>query len=106
MSTIDLDAVRAARREAEAQAPSVKLGGKVFELPVELPFGVFLLLPELRNEDTSVAAVSAVVRELFGEKHDEFMALGPSMEDLEALLNGVMEEYGLNPGESEASPDS
>ena len=113
---INLDiarAARAAKREAKKKAPTVTFGGRHFTLPTELPFEVLQCMVALSkaqsNSDDAGAmtAIVATIRALLGDQHDAFMALRPSMEDLEALVNGAIPEYGIaSPGESSASAGS
>lgn len=104
---IDLDAARAARREAKGEAPTVTFGGATYTLPIEMPFEIVEELGRLRaaDGDGSVAgqAVLAVVRLLVGDQYEAFMAHHPSMDDLTELAQGAMREYGVGPGESPAS---
>jgi hypothetical protein len=90
MTTINLDAARAARREAGQRGPVVQLDGEEFVLPVELPIAVaneFMLMTTLEADDPSaVTAVLGVVKSLFGDKYEDFMKRGPSVEDLRYLL--------------------
>lgn len=107
-SGVDLDALRAARREANKEAPAVTLGGQRFELPIELPLGAVAALGRMfsHEDDPGILGEETlnVVRELLGDQYDDFMSHRPSMEDLEAMLNAVMPEYGFEtPGESPAS---
>jgi hypothetical protein len=107
---IDLDAARAARREVDKEAPKAVFGGRDFGLPAELPFSVVQGLVEMEqgqaNDDQAAVgnAVTDIIRELFGTDYDAFMDLRPSMQDLEALIGGVMLQYGFSDvGESSAS---
>ncbi len=104
---VDLDAARAARREAKGEAPKVVFGGETFDLPIEMPFEIVEELGRLQSagEDGTLAgqAVLAVVHLLMGDQYKAFMAHRPSMDDLTELANGAMKEYGFGPGESRAS---
>lgn len=107
MKKLNLDAARAARREAMGETPSFVFGGREFALPAELPFAVVLDMRELSSADgdtaAQAAAIASVVKHLLGDEHDAFMALSPSIEDLEALIDGVLPEYGTDLPESAAS---
>jgi hypothetical protein len=112
MSLVDLDAARAARREAKQEAPTVRFGGEDFLLPIELPFEVIEALGPLAEaqnaEDGSAAAdaVLSVVKGLLGDAYESFRAHQPSTEDLGALIEGVLKEYGFaDTGESSGSGD-
>lgn len=110
MAKINLDAARAARREAEQEAPIVTLGGKDYELPVELPFEVaehfaaLAIAKERKDEAAMAAGVIQVVKSLLGDHFDSFMKSRPSIDDLLALVEGLTEAYGVEDvGESQAS---
>lgn len=108
MPRIDLDAARAARREATSETPTVIFGGREFALPEELPFGVFVSLAEMRENPTNAQATGAVeslLRTLFGERTDEFIDLGPSLDDVQTLIEAALDEYGLGDDE-DAEPDA
>ena len=101
---IDLNAARAARREAKHEAPTVVFGDpeKTYNLPVEMPVEVFehLAAAELaeKNKDVSsgFTAMLGIVNALLGDKqYKSFMDQRPSKEDLEVLFEGFMAEYGM-----------
>jgi hypothetical protein len=111
MGNVDLDAVRAARHELNGVGPTVTFGGVTFELPNELPFTV---VESVRQMGVAQAAddgfaVSEIINDmgqyLFGARYEEFLALGPSMSDMSALLENIAPMYGMNAGESAASED-
>lgn len=109
MPTIDLDAARAARAEksTDTETPTVAYAGKVFDLPRELPFGVFLRMAELAvDPEKALDSMADFVRSLFGDRAQEFLDLGPSMDDLLALMDGLSEGYGVDAGKASASPAS
>lgn len=109
MATIDLDAARAARRENSEtdETPTATFAGTVFELPREMPFGVFLRMAELQEDpETALDVMGSFVSSLFGPRAEEFLALGPSMDDLLALMAGLSDGYGIDTGKASASPDS
>lgn len=110
---IDLDAARAARREAQGEAPVVVIDGKELKLPVELPFEVAEGLSAFSDEAIrldpagSATALHRVLGLLLGPAHDEFMAASPSINDVMMLLDGLVKSYGLEDlGESRASAAS
>lgn len=88
---VDLDALRAKRIEI-APSRTVKFGGRDWALVPELPFEVGEMHRAGRRRD--------VVRSLLVDPTesdvDEFMAAGPSEEDMGAL---VREAYGASQGE-------
>lgn len=94
---IDLDAAKAARREASKEGPVVVFGGQRFPLQPELPFEAaeHLLYGRLRE----------AIALIFNGGHEEFMALKPSTEDLRLLLDVELPKaYGSEDlGESPAS---
>jgi hypothetical protein len=109
MGEFDLDAVRAARAEANGVAPTVKFGDKVFELPVEMPFTIVESVNEMQAAQETgdgykiTRMLTAIAEDLFGDRYKEFLELRPSMLDMQALLENVAPMYGLTTGESQAS---
>jgi hypothetical protein len=107
--TINLDAAKAARREAKKEAPTVTFGGQDFVLPIELPFAAVEAIASIQeaqaaNDGAGTSkGILAVVRVLLGDDYSAFMSHRPSMEDVEALFDGVMEEYGTSLGEQPPS---
>lgn len=103
MASIDLDQLRAARREGKSEGITVALGGEEFTLPPEIPFAVVEGASRI-GEKSTLAEVSHVLIALLGEEQwGRFMKHQPSFEDVTALFQGAMTEYGLSPGESSAS---
>lgn len=104
---IDLDKLKAARREADPDAPTVKFGGESFELPRELPFELVDQLSEIAaNQDDELGQLKLIrvmTRTLLGEREEEFLALSPSLTDIQTLITEVYPMYGLTVGESSAS---
>ncbi len=117
MGTIDLDSLRAARREVEKEAPTVTFEGVEFTLPVEMPFAVIDAITRMgRNEvdeddeeakkranADATRAMGDIARSLFGKQYKEFLELGPSNDDINAILENISELYGTDAGESQAS---
>lgn len=95
---IDLDASRAARAEAAGVPVVVKLGGREFTLPVELPF----LFADHLAEGELRRAFDA----LLGEQASEFWKLGVTLPDVEAFAEQVTGAYGMAEGDSSASSSS
>mgnify|MGYP007071595981 FL=1 len=90
--TIDLDAARAARAEVDTSpAPVIRLGGKDWQLPKELPadFAMLAAMGDL------VGAMKALIGD---EAFPEFWAIGLSMNDLETIADQAHVLYGLEPG--------
>jgi hypothetical protein len=102
---IDLNAARAARREAAGAPPEpVVFGDREFPLPVELPVSVMEGLARLGTLPGNDAAgitstVKEILAELFGEHFDAFWALRPSFDDLMELMDRLPAAYGFG-GES------
>lgn len=110
---IDLDAARAARREAAKEVPSVVIGGKEIALPVEMPYGVSEAMvgfdeKDIKKNPQAIKAVAEnILRALLGDDYDTFLAARPSVEDLVALIGAIPEIYGVESlGESQASAAS
>jgi hypothetical protein len=110
---IDLDKLGAVRREAKEEKPVVRFGGEEFQLPPEMPFAVIEAVSRLKpNEDgeTDTGAIAEsmgdIARALFGKKYRKFLDLGPSTEDITALLENMTEAYGLKTEEEvESEPE-
>lgn len=107
---IDMDA---ARRERQGKAPVVKLGGKKYTLPKELPYQAVEHMASLAKAQASddgpgvAQAIDGLLGMLLGDRAAEFIAHGLSTQDLEVLFEGVVREYGFgSPGESSASASS
>jgi len=100
---IDLDAARAARREAKGDGPVIRFNEKDFNLPAEVSFGVVDAAAKL-SESADPSAVLVVVRAIMGDAYESFMAENPSVDDLEVLIGGALDAYGL--GEQPASSES
>lgn len=92
---IDLDAARAARREAQGEAPTVVFGGETFVLPPELPYTALEALRGMADTETAPGAMVDLTRALLGDGYERFTALDPSMEDVTELVGGAMNEYGV-----------
>ena len=121
-NVVDLDAARAARREAKGEAVIIRFGGEDFALPPELPLDVTDALTELQNASPTgeaseltdeqgarvMTAMVDFIKVLMGEEGwTRFNAHRPSFDDLEGLLGGVMDAYGMaDVGESGASTPS
>lgn len=106
--TIDLDSIRAARREALGAGPTILFGGVEFELPVEMPFAVIEAFGRMQAGDDeknleATLAMMDIARALFGDRYQEFMALGPSNNDVTSILEHISDAYGTDAGESQAS---
>jgi len=92
---IDLDAAAAARRETIGEGPVVIWKGDELRFPAELPAEAALRL--------EAGELAAGIKELLGESAERFFAGKPSLDDLEALVEGLANAYGVAP---KASPGS
>lgn len=109
MAEIDLDALRVARAEARAGSDpkTLRLGGKSYLLPDELPvtFGERLVAGEF---------TAALADLLAAEAARDFFANGLSVEDVRAIAEAIPGLYRILPddegedglGKSPASPRS
>jgi hypothetical protein len=95
MTEINLDEARAARAEKlDEQAFTFK--GERFELPAELPYSVLGPIGALVENEQNLLALRGTMVELLGEEgHARFEALGPSIADLNVLVEGIFKGYGL-----------
>lgn len=97
MAKVNLDAVRAARSEAQQEPHEVEFGGETFLFTPEMPLEFAELLANAR--------LSSAVRVLLvnGADLDRFLALKPLVSDMEAIAS----LYGMGSlGESTASAES
>lgn len=111
MAKIDLDAARAARREAATEPIIVTLEGDDFVMPAEMPFEVVEKLGPLRDAGDNAPEAAGALLDLFkaligDDNFTRFMGHKPSLDDLKALLEGVLAEYGVTLGEAPASTTS
>ena len=98
---IDLDAARIARAETRGEPIVVRLGGKDFELPPELPADVVTSFGMVMRGD--VAALGEALAALFGDELPSIKAARLSWEDEKLLLESTLELYGFDLPESSAS---
>jgi hypothetical protein len=109
---INLDAAKAARREAIKEQPTITYGGRSWELPIELPLETAVVIADLQGAMDGEGSEAAmlfrqVVTSLLGDTEGaKFMEMQPSIQDVSALIIGLVDEYGLTVGESEASQTS
>lgn len=103
--TINLDAARAARREAAGEGPEVVFRGETFRLVPEIPFKVAENISKVAqaaaegDSSSSAVAIIEVLRALFDGSWDRFEALNPSVADVQLLLEEAMKSYGFASGE-------
>lgn len=104
-AVIDVDAHRAARREKLGPPPTVHVGGRDFELPLELPAEVIYAFGAVGLGDLS--QIEKGMRALFGEDYETIRELTPAWADQEYLLEAVLVEgYHFTLPESVASDPS
>jgi hypothetical protein len=107
---INLDEQRAVRREAAGIHPTLTVGGREYDLPVELPVEAIRHLKSLaeatkkKDGDAITDALLGALEAMLGREFAEFMTNGPSIQDLAAVVSGIPAEYGMELGESSASP--
>lgn len=105
--TIDLNAARAARREArKAGEVTFTIGDDTYELPDELPLAVIDAFGRAQQGD--VTGVADALRALVGdEAADELLTKHRfSVDDLEPLLVEASEALGVPLEKSPSSPTS
>jgi hypothetical protein len=102
---IDLDAARAARREALGIHPSVKIDGKTYDLPLELSIETVDLLESFGSNGNDYENVKALLPRLFGDQAEELRG-SLSIADAFEVFGGLLGEYGIKPGEARASAKS
>lgn len=93
-----MDDARRARAEKQGEPKHFELGGKIYDLPVELPFAFSEAL--VGGEWRKGIAI------LLNGQADAFFDVDPPLtnEDLQAFAEGISEVYtGGEPGESTAS---
>lgn len=99
---IDLDAARKARAEQRAKSgrgvPSFKVGGERYELPAELPVEVLEGFGRAVTDEDPLAVFDAL-DVLLGAKRDDIIKEHElSFDDLQTLLEGAMDAYGVEAG--------
>lgn len=99
MPTIDLDALRAARHEADTDTSPNKIvfGGEEFEIPLEAPadFAMFLAMGQLKPAFAELLGDEAPEGEE-DSPFERFWNLKPSIDDLDALITHIESDvYGL-----------
>jgi hypothetical protein len=99
-NVVDLTALRlareAARREANQEGPVVVIDGARCELAAEMPYEVLEALRDLSDDEAAAGALANLTRGLLGEHFEAFRASKPTLEDVKALIEGVMSQYGVN----------
>lgn len=104
--TYDIDAERARRLEAVGgEHWPVKLGGKIYNLPREIPWELGERLDELQAKP-GADGIRDILTILLGKQATSFPFSRLSPQDLAALLNSYMTEIGASLGESQGSSTS
>lgn len=107
MPKIDLDAARAARREARGGDPiELVVGGQTFTLPDEMPLAALEAFALAMGGQP--AALIDGLGHLIGEENAATIRAQYelSLDDLLVIFEGASEAYGMTQGESSASPRS
>lgn len=111
LEVIDLDAARAARREARAEIPPIRFLGRLWPLPPELPADTIHAFGRLMAGD--VSGLDEGMGALFAGGSWEAMKTAAreagdplSIDDEVFLLEEACRAFGLDLGEWEASADS
>lgn len=95
MGEINLDEARAARAE-KLESQSFVFKGETFELPPELPYEALGPIGLLVDNERNLLALRQAMIALLGEEgHARFEALGPAIADMNVLVGGIFESYGL-----------
>ena len=89
----DLDAARAARREAAGESFAFTFGGGNFTLPPTREW------PVQATDLLAVGQVGPAMKVLLGDQWPEFAALGATVGDLTDLFSALSAWGGLKPGE-------
>tara|TARA_Y100000996_G_scaffold30131_1_gene21404 strand:- start:7073 stop:7414 length:342 start_codon:yes stop_codon:yes gene_type:complete len=90
--------------EADDDKLSFKVAGKVYEAPSQLPAKVVLTQLKLTNEQGGIEQqnLGEWLGALIGEEiFEEIIESGASWSQLEAVLNYLLQEYGVIPKEAE-----
>ena len=113
MRVVDLNKVRAARLEKKGPGPLVEFGKHKLQCPPEVPFMVLEAFGRMESAQSEASAEKSsgalldAIHELLGDdQFKKFMDERPATEDMAAFLEGVLSEYGVEAGESSASPES
>lgn len=96
--SLDLDALRAQRAEARGEPKTFRANGTVWTLPDELPLEVGIHMAQ----GNTLAALEGAL----GDQWVEFRKGNFSVNDFRALADGMDAIYGVEMGESPASPSS
>jgi len=92
---INLDHALAARREKNKVSPTVIFKGQKFTLPVEIPYSMITKI-----ETAEIVTPSTILSDIFdgGKKGqwERFLALDPTLNDVNDLFEAIYKKYGLN----------
>jgi hypothetical protein len=95
---IDVDAHRAARFEQLGPPPVLRIDGRDYELPPEMPAQVITAFGALTNGD--LAGLDGGLRALLGDAYDAVIDETTTFADLEFVITAAMESYGMAAPES------
>ena len=98
---IDVDAHRAARFEQLGPPPVLRIDGRDYELPPEMPAQVVTAFGALASGDvTDLAGLDVGLRALLGDAYEAVVDESTSFADLEFVITAAMESYGMAAPES------
>jgi hypothetical protein len=105
---IDGNAARVARREGKGKQIDYTLGDQTFVFPVEYPLSATELTQQAIDEGwPNNRYIRAMLEHLMGsDRWADYLALKPSLDDVNYLYDEIWSAYGLTVGESDSSPDS
>lgn len=100
MTTIDLDALRAARSETEHEQHVLTFKDKKFTLPPVLDVDFLLAVSRTTPEGKSNPDWNGIINALFNGEREEFLQLKPDVQDLNDIIGEVTKLYaGATSGE-------
>lgn len=102
--SIDLDAARAARGEAEG-GRTLTFRGETFPLPDEAPYELIAPLGRLNVDERDLGALDEILEVLLGEDVERFRRLRPSIDDVNELIGKLWRDYGLAPPTPDGAVD-
>lgn len=93
--TVDMNAVRAARKEALGEGPEIVIGNQRFRCKPDLPWDALVAISRLQNDNEAEGGFD-FVREVAGSEAVKALRdWKPSVHEMNELTNGVLEELGI-----------